>query len=294
MGTNKPILYETLASHGLSDLYPRILSKSIVLFQLSAAVSIASGGYLYQITPNLPYFASGIASLFGVFTAFIFVEPYTKPSLSSLTKFVQTSKLGLLEIFKNSYITKLTILYALTIGIAQSSQQFFMQPYMLELGMGDIARSWTAMIIKVFIALLGAKLIASTKVFNHRYFLIIIPTLMVISLIPAGFSVLPWAYLIFIGIAFNSGNTDLFLSPEINHHLSSSVRSTSISIQRMFASTFGALIQWLSITVISHQSVGLYYSYLGVFSLVIILPLALSLSIHKHKQLNSTYEVLSK
>ena len=293
MGTSKPILYETLARYGESSRYPKILSKSIVLFQLSAAISIASGGYLYQISPNLPYLFSGAASLIGVATAFIFVEPRRTTSSSSLAKFVTTAKLGSIEIFRTSYIGKLTVLYALTIGIAQSSQQFFMQPYMLELGMGDIARSWTAMIIKVLIALLGAKVVASTKVFNSRYFLVIIPTLMVISLTPAAFTALPWAYLVFVGIAFNSGNTDLFLSAEINQHLGSEVRSTAISIQRMLASTFGAIVQWLSVAVIMQKTVGTYYSYLGIFSLLIIVPLAYSLANHKHRQNVASYPIIS-
>lgn len=283
MGTSKPLLYETLAKYDKTDLYPKILSKSVVLFQLSAAISIASGGYLYQIQSNLPYIVSGLASLIGVFTAFIFIEEQVKQYSPKLARFVTTAKLGFMEIFKNSFVTKLTILYALTLGIAQTSQQFFMQPYMLELGLGDIARSWTAMIIKISIALLGAKLIATAKVFSSKYFLLIIPILLVVSLLPAGFVTLPLAYLIFFGIAFNSGNSDLFLSAEINAHLSSSVRSTAVSIQRMLASTVGTIIQWLSIIPIAIYGVGRYYSYLGIFALLIILPLGYSLSLHKHR-----------
>lgn len=284
MGTSNPVLYETLAKYNKTHLYPKILSRSVIMFQLSAAISIASGGYLYQISPNLPYLFSGFASLIGVFTAFIFIENRVviEPN-SRLNKFVNTAKLGFVEIFKNSYVTKLTILYALTLGIAQASQQFFMQPYMLELGLGDIARSWTAMIIKISIALLGAKLLATKNIFESKHFLLIIPSLMVVSLIPAGFVTLPLAYILFFVIAFNSGNTHLFLSPEINAHLSSSVRSTAVSIQRMLASSFGAIAQWLSIVPIALSGVGTFYSYLGVFSLLFILPLAYSLATHKHK-----------
>lgn len=283
MGTSKPILYETLAKSGQSNLYPKILSRSVLLFQLSAAISIASGGYLYQFSSNLPYIISGVASLVGVFTAFIFFEQRTLKSPSTINNFISTAKRGLLEIFKNSYVTKLTVLYALTLGIAQSSQQFFMQPFMVELGMNDIARSWAAMIAKISIALIGAKIVATTKIFGNKYFLLIIPTLMVISLIPAKYVALPLGYLIFIGIAFNSGNSDLFLSPEINKHLASSIRSTSISIQRMFASTIGAIIQWVSIGVVAKESIGTFYTYLGFFTLLVILPLAYVLTVHKHK-----------
>lgn len=283
MGTSKPILYETLDKYGESRRYPQILSHSVVFFQLSAAISIASGGYLYQITPNLPYIVSGVASLVGVFTSFIFVEENTHEAPFSLNKFILTTKQGFYEIFKNSFVAKLTILYALIVGMAQTSQQFFAQPYMLELGLSDIARSWIAMIIKVAIALLGARIVAISKIGNHKYFLLIIPVLMAASLLPAGLASLPWAYLILLGIAFSSGNADLFLSPEIHEHLSSATRSTAISLQRMFASTFGAMIQWASVAVITLHSIGTYYSYLGLFALFITLPLAANLSIHKHR-----------
>ena len=283
MGTSKPILYETLANHGQSSLYPKILSKSVLLFQISAATSIILGGYLYLISPNLPYLVSGTTSLVGVFTSLLFLEERGAKVSKSLQKFVLTARDGFAEIFKNSLVSKLTILYAVTLGIAQTSQQFFSQPFMLELGMNDIERSWVAMIIKISIALIGAKMVATSKVVNNKYYLLIIPILIAVSHIPANQVTLPWAYIVLVGIAFNSGNTDLFFSPEINKHLSSSVRSTAISIQRMLASTFGALIQWLSIAVIAGHSVGTFYTYLGIFSLVFIIPLAYNLTIHKHR-----------
>jgi len=283
IGTSKAIIYETLNKYGQSQLYPKILSTSVIYFQLSAAISIVLGGYLYQYAPNLPYIASGLSSLVGVFTSFMFIEEYTAREHTRLHQFITTSARGFKEIFKNSYVTKLTVIYAVTLGIAQTSQQFFSQPYMLEIGMNDIARSWASMIIKISIAFLGAKLLTSSKIVDHKYFLVIIPLIMAITFIPAGTIGLPWAYLILIGIAFNSGNTDLFFSAEINKHLSSSVRSTAISIQRMFASAFGVIVQWLSIAVVARHSIGTYYAYLGIFVLILIIPLAISLSTHKHR-----------
>lgn len=283
MGTSKPILYETLSAHGLTKEYPKLLSRAVILFQLSAAISIATGGYLYQIAPNLPYIVSGLASLVGVFSSRMFIESRQPADRHSVKQFVHTAHLGFVEIFKNSYIAKLTILYALTLGMANTSQQFFMQPYMLELGLNDIQRSWVAMLIKILIAVLGAKVLANAKVYYNKYFLLIIPLLMTIFMLPAKFATLPWAYLIFFGIAFNSGNTDLFLSPEINEHLNSNIRSTAISIQRMLASAFGTLLQWFSIGVVVKSGVGEYYSYQGIFTLAITLPLAYLLVQHKHR-----------
>lgn len=210
MGTSKPLLYDTLKAEGQENLYPKILGKSVIFFQISAAVSIALGGYLYQISPSLPYYISGITSMFGVFTSFLFVEPKLNRSKFKISEFIKTNKAGFVEIFKNSYVVKLTILFTLIVGIGQASQQFFVQPYMLELGMSDIERSWVAMIIKVAIALIGARIIHVKRIYENKYFLLIIPVLLTVALIPAKFTTLPLAYLIFIGIAFISGNINLF------------------------------------------------------------------------------------
>lgn len=283
MGTSKPILYDSLKTKGKENLYPKILGKSTIAFQISAAISIASGGYLYQISPNLPYFVSGFASLLGLITSFLFIEPKADKRNFNISEFININRSGFAEIFKNSYMTKLTILFILILSIGQASQQFFVQPYMVELGMNEIQRSWVAMIIKISIALLGAKLIYIKKIYENKFFILIIPLLMVISLIPAKFTSLPFAYLNFILIAFVSGNTNLFISPEINENIKSEFRSTALSAQKMIASFMRALIQWVSAFVIVNQSVGSFYTYLGIFSLVIIFPLSLSLIKQKHK-----------
>lgn len=291
MGTGNPMLYETLAKHGKAELYPKILSRSVLTFQISAAISIASGGYLYGISPNLPYIVSGIASLVGVATAFLYFEERDLQKTFKINKFLQTTKIGFGEIFKNSYMTKLTFLYALIVGIGSSNQQFFTQPFMVELGMGDIARSWAAMIIKLSIAVAGAIILAKKGLFKNKTFILIIPIVMALSLLPAEFLHLPIAYLVLIGIAFTSGNADMFISPEIHEHLRSEVRSTAVSAQRMLASTIGTCAQWISAPIVLAQSVGSFYSYLGVFVLIAIVPLAVSIMNHKHKMVDTKLAV---
>ncbi len=287
MGTSKPILYDTLKSEGQVNLYPKILSRSTIAFQISAAVSIASGGYLYQISPSLPYFISGFASLIGLATSFLFIEPKLEKIKFKVKDFLITNRDGFVEIFKNSYMVKLTILFTLMVSIGQASQQFFAQPYMLELGMNDIERSWVAMIIKISIAIIGAKIIHIKKIYENKYFLLIIPILMIASLIPAGFVYLPIAYLSVVGIAFVSGNINLYITPEINENIKSSTRSTALSAQKMIASFARAVVQWIGAYVIINASIGIFYTYLGIFSLIFILPLAVNISNHKHKNIKN-------
>ena len=283
MGTSKPIIYDTLKKYNKEELFGRIISRSAAFFQISAAASIAVGGYLYQISPNLHYIVSGLGSLIGIFTAFIFIEPKFDKSPFELSKFISTNKHGFIEIFKNSYMVKLTILFTLILGIAQVTQQFFVQPYMLELGMNDIERGWVAMVVRIIVALLGILIVSSKKIFHNKLFILIIPILMVATLIPAKFIALPIAYLMIVGIGFTSGNSNVFMTPEVNENINSNIRSTALSAQKMIASLIKACVQWISALIIVKSSVGTFITYLGVFSLIIILPLAISVMRHKHR-----------
>jgi MFS family permease len=283
MGTSQPIVYESLEAEGKVNLFPKILGRATVTFQVSAAISILLGGYMYIVWPQLPYYVSGTTSLFGLFTSYIFIEPNFYKNKFHVKKFIEKNREGFVEIFKNNYMTRLTILYALMLGLANSNQQFFIQPYMLELGMNDIERSWVSTIIKVAIALVGMWMASNRKIFNKRSFILFLPILMVITLIPAKFVALPYALIIFTGIAFASGNTTLFLSPEINNNIRSSVRSTANSAQKMLASLVGAIAQWISGSIIMQSSVGTFYMYLGFFTLLFILPLAWNIMSHKDR-----------
>lgn len=273
MGTNKPIVYDSLIADNEIDKFGSITSKSLVIFQVSGALSIALGGYLYLMNPTFPYLVSGIFSLIGVFTSFLFIEPQIVREKFKIKIFIQKNTKGFVEIFKNSHIARFTILFSFLLGIANVNQQFFVQPYMLELGMNDLERSWVAMGIKIGIALLGAYMMSIKRISKSRYFLFVIPLIMLVTLLPASVITLPAAYILFVGIAFTSGNTNLFFSPEYNRYIDSTVRSTAVSAQKMLASLVGAVVQWISAPIIAGATVGLFYTYLGVFTLVILCPL---------------------
>lgn len=291
MGTSKAILYDTLVDNNQQNLFSKILGKSTLIFQFSAAISIASGGYLYQIFPQLPYLVSGITSIFGIFVSFLFIEPLINNKFK-LTEFLNKNYRGFLEIFKNMYVTKLSILFILAYGIASVCQKFFTQPYMLELNMNDIQRSWITMFVKLFIAILGAKLITISRFNKSKFSVMVIPVVIILTLLPAKYLSLPYAYMVLIGIAFSSGNSGLFMSPEINENISSDVRSTALSSQRMLSTLVGTVIQWISVPIILRSSIGTFFSYLGIFCLVVILPLSYSIMLYKHNHTNIVLDTI--
>ena len=275
-GPDQAIMFDSLKAVNQEYKFPKINSYAVLSFQISAAISILLGSYLYQVSTSLPYFVSGFASLIGVFTSFLFIEQrfQTQQSGFKIKPFLRTNWIGIKEIFKNSYITKLSLLFIFINGISSPSQKFFIQPYMVEIGMNDIERGWIATIVKIVITLIGVWFVSKKKLFEHKGIIFLLPIVMIISLIPAKFTVYPFTYLIIFGIAFISGNTGMFMTPMLIKHIDSKVRTTALSAIRMFGVLIYAILTYISGPIIEGSSTGNFFYLEGIFSLLVILPLA--------------------
>lgn len=281
-GPDTAIVYDSLKSVGQENNFAKINSKGTMSFQFTAAISILIGGYLYLVFPSLTYYVSGAFSLTGIFVSMMFIDNFKQKSKFRLSEFVKTNWLGVKEIFKNSFLTKFSLMYILLLGTASPNQKFFIQPYMLEIGMNDIERGWMAMIVKIGITTLGVWLVGSKKILEKPVFIFVIPIIMLLTLIPAPFVRFPLTYLIIFGVAFTSGNSSMFIMPELNKHIDSSIRATAISAEKMFGVLIYSLVTYISGPIIAKSGVGRFFLYEGIFTVLIILPLAFS--IYRHKQ----------
>jgi len=282
-GPDTAIVYDSLKSIGQENIFAKINSKGIMAFQFTMAISVLAGGYLYLIFPSLTYYVSGFFSLLGIIISMLFVDHFNQNIKFSVKEFAKTNWLGIKEIFKNSILTKLSLMYILLLGIASPNQKFFVQPYMLEIGMNDIERSWMAMLVKIAITILGVWLVSIKKIFDKPLFIFVIPIIMIITLIPAQFVTFPLTYFVIFGIAFASGNNSMFIMPELNKHISSTIRATAISAERMFGVLIYSIVTYISGPIIAKSSVGNFYLYEGIFTILIIMPLALAIYKNKNK-----------
>lgn len=283
-GPDQAIIFDGLKAVNQEHRFARINSLAIFWFQISAAISILIGSYLYQIDPALPYYISGLCSLIGVFTSFLYKEAeIDNKTRFKITSFLKTNWIGIKEIFKTSFLTKLSLLFILISGIGSPNQKFFIQPYMVEIGMNDIERGWVATIVKIIITLIGVWLVGKKNVFENKGYIFLLPLLMIISLIPARFVGYPATYLIIFGVAFISGNVGMFLTPLFIKHIDSKVRTTAISAIRMFGVLIYAILTYISGPIVEQSSVGHFFFLEGIFTLIIILPLAILIYNHKER-----------
>jgi MFS family permease len=291
-GTHSALIYNLLISADRVEDYAKIKSRGALYFQIFAAFSIVAGSYMYSLGSHVPYIARAVTAFIGVILASYIYEIEIAKTKFDLKPFIRQNVDGFKELFKNTYILRLTVLYVTVGAIAFSSQRFLVNPYMTGIGMGEVEKGWTTMFIKVFVGLVAVWVLRNAKISSHKYFLLIIPIFMVLILIPVKYFTLPIAYIFLLGLAFSSANADLFMSPAINGQISSKFRATALSGLTMMASLMTGVIQYFSGPFVENNNVGDYYQILGILTIVFIIPLTLSvLKKQKRIKLDSEAEM---
>lgn len=276
-GSFKALIFDRLKEEGHSEKYPHISANITFIFQIVATLTILVGGYIYDISNGLPYILRGMLALTGIPFLFLMKEPLIDTETFSLKGYINQTKIGIKEAFKNSYTTRLAILYIFVSGFAFSNHRFFSQPFMVESALDSIQRSWLASAIKLFIGFLTIYLAKRKKLFESKNFLLLLPIIMVVSLIPINFVSFPLAIIFLVGIAFPSGTSDIFIGYPVNQQISSKYRATALSTLNMFALFVFAAGNYIGGLISDRYSVGFYYSVVGIFILVFIIPLTLNI-----------------
>ncbi|NCN24067.1 MAG: hypothetical protein COU65_04515 [Candidatus Pacebacteria bacterium CG10_big_fil_rev_8_21_14_0_10_42_12] len=115
-GTLEALVYDSLKAQKKEDEYDKVISNMNTLQLIAPAVCGVIGGYLYTISPGLPFIAAGIMYLIGTLLGLFLTEPAIDSVKFSLANFVKQTKEGLLELTKTVDIKTQTILL-LSIGV---------------------------------------------------------------------------------------------------------------------------------------------------------------------------------
>jgi MFS family permease len=277
-GTYSAFLYNMLKDENRVDLYPAVKANGSLRFQWVGSIFLVLGGYAYEIYKPLPYILMGAGVLTAAISAFFFTGYDGKiTSKFNFRSFIKQNILGFKEIFKNSETAKLSIAFISMGAIAFASQRFLSQPFMSEIGLDEVTKGWVGMILKVIAGIVGFLIIKRKGLVNNKFFVLIIPVGMVLSMIPIKYFSMPLALIFLWGIAFASANADLFMSPIINAKLDSNIRTAGLSAINMLTSTTVSIIQLFAAPYMANLQMGNYYQLLGILTAVIIIPMMLSL-----------------
>jgi MFS family permease len=274
-GALSAIVYDSLKELDREEDFLKVRSTSSLFFQLFASFSILVGGYTYKIYEATPYILRG-GLLIISFLLFIFMqEPRIDTKKFSFKSYLKQIKIGAKESFKNKSVFLVSALYILVLGLAFSNHRFFSQPYMIELGLGDIQRSWIASIIKISVSFLAFFISRNKRVIKSKYYSLLLPMFMVMSLVPAYFVSFPFALIILFSIAFPSGCGSYFIGILINKKIRSKYRATAISTLNMFVSLLYATNIFVGGYIKELIPIKAYYSLIGIFITIVIVPLTI-------------------
>lgn len=272
-GSAKALLFDSLKELKREDDYPKIAATSNAIFQITSLVAIAAGGYLYTINKSLPYALRGLVLILGGIIPLFMTEPHIDTYTFSLKNYIKQTKLGFLESFKTKYLSLLSLLFILVSGIGLANFRFFSIKFMMEIGMDAIARTWTEVGIKLIIAITTVLLTRNKKLFYNKYFLLFLPSVMVLTLIPIRYITSPLVFFFLLGIALPSVTKEVFIGYHLNKDFTSKYRATALSTLNLLVSLLYSIVVYFGGKFVVGNSVGEYYYYVGFLFLIVVVPL---------------------
>ncbi|MBP7774797.1 MFS transporter [Candidatus Woesebacteria bacterium] len=115
-GTLEAFVYDTLKQDGEEDRYDRIISTIGSIHLLTPAICGAIGGFLYLLSPRLPFLANAGFYVVGTIGALFFREPVIDTVKFSFKNYFTQTKQGFKQLVKTAAIKQQTILL-LSIGV---------------------------------------------------------------------------------------------------------------------------------------------------------------------------------
>lgn len=277
-GAKEALIYDSLKQDGLENKYAKIKLNKNLVFQTGLIISSVLSGFMYQYNFYLPFIAIAFAYYIAAALCLLFIEPSIDTEVFTLKNYLKQINFGAREIFKNSFLRKLSSFYVIVGAITWSSILYFNKFLLVELGFADNTRGVIDAIIRVIIVFVLTALMKNKRLFTKKKSIFFFPIFMAISYLP-GFILGKWNALPFLaGVMMLGTARFVILGQMVNQEFSSKYRSTAISTLSMLVSLFYIILTFISGPVIvNFGGVRMVYTLLGILSLVTVLPLAVSI-----------------
>lgn len=115
-GTLEALVYDTLKQDNRESTYDRIISVMSSIQLIAPAVCGVIGGFLYVISPSLPFFANAAFYFLGLVGTLFLVEPVIDTDKFTWVNYLNQTKQGIKQLTKTINIRNQTILL-LSIGV---------------------------------------------------------------------------------------------------------------------------------------------------------------------------------
>lgn len=278
-GTREALLYDTLKQEGKDHEFPVISSKLSMIFQVALAsatvVSGIIGNWSYQHAIWLTAFAFLLATLF----CFFFEEPKIDSEKFTLPAYIHKTKCGIKEIFKNSYIKKISLFYILIGSITWICVISLNMVLLTEMKFTTSQIGIAVATSRTLNSVIFFRLLKFNNVITKKRAFLALPIILVLTYIPGIFLNSWWILIPIMGSMFVSTARWNFLGRYTNAEFDSRYRATAISTLCMIIGVIYVLVVGSSGYLMEHfGGARIIYTALGIVALVTTVPLGVHLA----------------
>jgi MFS family permease len=277
-GAKEALLYDTVKEVGKADQYAKIHSKFSMFFQIGLAVSMLIGGFLGSFSYEVAIWATVATTGISAIASLFFYEPLIDTEKFTLKRYVLQTKEGFREVLRTPYVKRISLFYILVGGVTWVCNLIFNMTILTQQGFSAIELGIILAIIRIVNSTVLFRGLHIGTIFTKKRTFIFFPIVMALCLLP-GIVFTKWmAVAAVAGILFCSSARWTILGKYTNEEFSSKNRATAISTLSMaigiiyviVAVVSGPLMNWWG-------NAGIMFTILGIFTMIFILPLGISL-----------------
>lgn len=278
-GAREAWIYDSLKAADRESDYTKVTSKGSLIFQLGIAFATLTGGLFGSISIMIPIYLNIFIHLFTLLVFIFAREPRIDTQKFTLKNYLLQTKMGIQEIKKTPHSLRISLFYIAVGGITWASMMIFNATLLTQMGFTATEFGITVATIRIINSLVLFGAISLGKIFNQQRPYLFLSILLIISYLPGLWLTKLLTIFAVAGSIFGSTFRWIVLGKLVNREFSSQNRATAISTLSMAISIIVVILSLLSGPIMAQfDGAKTMYTFMGILSLVFILPLGYSLS----------------
>ena len=275
-GSREALTFDSLKELGKSDDFSKVASKGSMIFQYGLAIGTFIGGAVSKFGLQIPLLMYAIALVCSAITSMFSEEPLIDSEKFTVKSYLSQIRNGIKELGKNEHIRLISLFYILVGSVTWSTQLVFGTMYLATRGYSP---ELLGILFPIMRIVNGVVLFQSIKRgwLSRKRVYVLFPLLLVVALLPAIWFSMQIAFISIAIMSILSTARWVLLGKYTNEEFSSKNRATAISTLSM-----GIGLLYVAYVLVAGQisdrfGVGAVMSLMGIFTVIVILPVGLRL-----------------
>ena len=283
-GTREALLYDTLKQDKRESQFSKVASKLSMIVQVSLASATIIGGWIGLYSYVFAIRLTAVVFLGMAVASAFFIEPVVDTDKFTFKNYINKTKQGVQELFKNPYIKKVSLYYIMIGSLTWMCAITFNMVLLSELQYSTSEIGIAVAVTRVVNSVIIFRLLHVGTFFTRKRTFVLLPVILIIAFFPVVFMTKWWAIIPVMGAMFVSMARWNILSQYTNAEFDSKNRATAISALCMVIGIiFVGVVGMSGFIMERFGGIRTMYTILGLITLVTALPLGIHLSnIHKN------------